>query len=104
MPAPPVGGADAVDMGGGGCTMAGGAAALGVPPSGAVRGSAFFLFHIIWRCSWGAPWWAPWQVLGMLGVLHLPAVLPQPVSARDRAGWECLASPWVEAGGGEVLH
>ena len=41
MPAPPVGGADAVDMGGGGCTMAGGAATLGVPPSGAVRGSAF---------------------------------------------------------------
>ena len=72
MPAPPVGGADAVDMGGGGAlgwylhsaasaclreysahvyggvpggtlcaTMAGGAAALGVPPSGAVRGSAF---------------------------------------------------------------
>ena len=41
MPAPPVGGADAVDMGGGGCTMAGGAAALGLPPSGAVRGSAF---------------------------------------------------------------
>ena len=35
MPAPPVGGA------GGGCTMAGGAATLGVPPSGAVRGSAF---------------------------------------------------------------
>ena len=35
MPAPPVGGAN------GGCTMAGGAATLGVPPSGAVRGSAF---------------------------------------------------------------
>ena len=78
MPAPPVGGADAVDMGGGGCTMAGGAAALGVPPSGAVRGSAF-------SCSTssgaapggGAPWWAPWQVLGVLGVLHLPAVLLQ---------------------------
>ena len=70
MPAPAVAGADVVDMGGSGgrCTMAGGAALLGVPPSGAVRGSAF-------SCSTsygaapggGAPSCALWQVLGGAG-------------------------------------
>ena len=103
MPAPPVGGADAVDMGGGGCTMAGGAAALGVPPSGAVRGSAFSCS----TSSGAAPGghlgghrgrcWGCWGCCTSLRCCRNPS---RPVTRLDgsvllRRGWRL---------GGEVLH